>query len=57
MTYKYLFGPIFMVGGLFFCFAGRKMFKPTVFLIGAVIASFLLLTIFYQTFLAQGSNY
>jgi hypothetical protein len=56
VTYQYVFGPLFMLLGLFMALAGRKFFKGAVFLIGAIIVSFFLLTISYQTFLATAQE-
>jgi hypothetical protein len=46
--YKALFVPIFIIIGLFECFFGLKMLKPTLFMVGA-LASFFLIMIFFFT--------
>ena len=56
VTYQYIFGPLFMIIGLFMALAGRKFFKGTVFLVGAIIVAFFILTISYQTFLASAQR-
>lgn len=56
VTYRYIFGPIFMLIGLFMALAGRKFFKVAVILIGGFIVTFFILTICYQTFLQTASQ-
>lgn len=56
VTYQYVFGPLFMLLGLFMALAGRKFFKTAVLLVGAFIVTFFLLTISYQTFLATAQE-
>ena len=49
--YAILFGLIFMALGLFVNFFGRKMIKPTVFIIGCVMTAMICAFILYALFL------
>lgn len=46
----------FVIGGTILCFAGRAMLKPTLFITGVLIAAFLIVYIFYSTFLKSNTE-
>lgn len=50
-TYSYLWGAMFIVGGIFFCFFGKKLFKAAIFIVTAILTVFGILLLFYTTFL------
>lgn len=56
MTYKYLWGSLFIVVGIFLAFLGRKLFNVAVFIIAAVVSAGLILIIFYSTFLEKKTD-
>jgi hypothetical protein len=45
-----------VVIGFTLCFAGRALVKPTLFLVGMFIAIFLIMFIFYSTFLKNSTE-
>lgn len=49
--YSYIWGILFILGGAFLCFAGRKLFKAAIFMVTAIFVVFAILLIFYTTFL------
>lgn len=49
--YYYIFGTVAILGGVFFLFLGRKLFMVALALIGVVATVFIVLIIFYSTFL------
>ena len=49
--YDYLWGALFIVGGIFLAFFGRKLFKGAIFVCTALIVVFVILLLFYTTFL------
>lgn len=50
-NYYYLWGAMFIVGGAFFCFLGKKLFKAAIFVVTAILTVFAILLLFYTTFL------
>jgi hypothetical protein len=51
--YQYLWGAVFIAGGIFLCFFGRKLFAVAIFMITAFAAVFLILLGFYTFFLQE----
>lgn len=49
--YSYIWGVLFIVGGIFLGFFGRKLFKAAVFMVTALLVVFGILLLFYTTFL------
>ena len=49
--YDFIWGVLLIVGGIFLCFFGRKLFKAAIFMVTAILVVFLILLIFYTTFL------
>ena len=49
--YSYIWGVLFIVGGIFLCFFGRKLFKAAIFMVTAIFTVFAILLLFYTTFL------
>lgn len=49
--YSYIWGVLFIVGGIFLGFLGRKLFKAAVFMVTAILVVFAILLLFYTTFL------
>ena len=49
--YSYIWGVLFIVGGIFLGFFGRKLFKAAVFMVTAILVVFAILLLFYTTFL------
>ena len=49
--YSYIWGVLFIVGGIFLGFFGRKLFKAAIFTVTAIIVVFAILLLFYTTFL------
>lgn len=47
---------VFFVLGLTLCFAGRTMIKATLFMVGVFISAFLIIYIFYSTFLKSDTE-
>jgi hypothetical protein len=54
-TYWYIFGPVMMAVGLFFCFLGFKMFQLALFLVAFIVCAGFCLFIFYSTFLSTAT--
>jgi hypothetical protein len=54
--YAWLFGTVAIVGGIFFALFGLYLLKATLFLIGVVMTVFLVLLIFYSTFLDSNTE-
>ena len=55
IEFKYIWGPIIIVVGLFLGFLGRKLFNVAVFIVGTIVVSGLILIIFYGTFLKDNT--
>lgn len=53
--YYWLFGSLLMLVGLFLTFLGRKLFIFTVFIIGVALTVFLIMIVFYTTFLKSST--
>ena len=51
--YSYLWGVLFIVGGIFLAFFGRKLFKGAIFMATAILTVFAILLLFYTTFLSD----
>lgn len=49
--YSYIWGVMFIVGGIFLGFFGRKLFKAAIFMVTAILVVFAILLLFYTTFL------
>ena len=49
--YQEIWGAIFILGGIFLCFFGRKLFAVAIFMICAFATTFLILLFFYALFL------
>lgn len=49
--YSYLWGAIFIIVGIFFCFFGKKLFKAAIFTVTTIVVVFCILLLFYSTFL------
>lgn len=47
---------IFLLGGLIITFFGRKLFKPVLFVTGIIMATSLVMLIFYSTFLKSDTK-
>jgi len=52
-TYAYIFGGIFILMGIFLAFFGRYLLKIAVFIAGTVLIAFIILVVFYATFLSD----
>ena len=46
---------VFLVGGIVICFLGRTLFKPVLFITGIIMASSLIMLLFYSTFLKSNT--
>ena len=55
--HKIIFGIAFVVIGLFECFFGRKLMKPTLFVLGYITGFGLLLAIFGEFVIGPEENY
>ena len=55
-SYAWLFGILAIVGGLLFTFLGLKLFIVCLFLVGLIATVFLILLIFYSTFLQDNTE-
>lgn len=51
--YSYIWGILFIAGGAFFCFFGRKLIKAAIFAVTAILIVFAILLLFYTTFLSS----
>lgn len=49
--YDYLWGAMFILGGIFLTFFGRKLWKAAIFMVTTVLVVFAILLLFYTTFL------
>lgn len=49
--YSYIWGVLFIVGGIFLGFFGRKLFRAAIFMVTAIFVVFGILLLFYTTFL------
>merc|ERR1711924_590015 len=49
--YSYIWGVLFIVGGIFLGFFGRKLFKAAIFMVTTIAVVFGILLLFYTTFL------
>jgi len=54
--YEFLFVPVFIIMGLFVCFFGLKMFRPTLFIAATCASFFLLLIFFFAVFVNYTTN-
>jgi hypothetical protein len=54
--YAWVFGILSIIGGVFFTYFGRKLFMAALFLIGLVMTVFLILLVFYSTFLKANTE-
>ena len=54
--YNYLWGAVFILGGIFLCFLGRKLFGVAIFVITVFVSIFLLLLLFYTVFLSENTE-
>jgi len=54
--YKYLWGAIFIAVGFFLCLFGRKMFKPTIFILGMGAFVFISMLVFYSAFFSSNTE-
>ena len=54
--FKYLFGTIFILIGLFLAFLGRKLFSAAIFIVAAIVVTGLILIVFYSTFLSDNTH-
>jgi len=52
-TYKVIWGAAFIILGFFIAFFGRYLLKITVFIAGTVLIAFIILVVFYATFLSD----
>lgn len=57
MAYKYLWGSLFIIIGIFLAFFGRKLFTTALFIAAAAIFVGLVLIIVYSTFLAESDKW
>jgi len=51
--YSYIWGVLFIVGGIFLGFFGRKLFKAAIFMVTSILVVFAILLLFYTTFLSD----
>lgn len=51
--YSYIWGVLFIVGGVFLCFFGRKLVKAAIFMVTAIFVVAGILLLFYTTFLSD----
>lgn len=56
MAYKYLWGSVFIIMGIFLAFFGRKLFTAALFIVGAMVFIGLILVVFYSTFLSDSDT-
>lgn len=54
--YSYIWGVLFIVGGIFLGFFGRKLFKAAIFMVTAIFVVFGILLLFYTTFLEDNTE-
>ena len=54
--YKYLWGAVFIAVGFVLCLFGRKMFKPTIFIVGLAAFVFLSMLVFYSIFFSSNTK-
>lgn len=57
MQYKWIWGTVFILVGLFLAFLGRKLFTVAIFIVASMIVTGLILVIFYSTFLSDNDAY
>jgi len=55
VDYRFLWGSVYIVMGVFFAFFGRKLFKAALFIGGALIFTTFISVIFFSTFLKDAS--
>jgi len=53
---KWVWGIVFILGGIFLCFFGRKLFGIAIFIICAFVTVFLILLFFYSIFLEDDTK-
>ena len=51
-----VWGAIFILGGIFLCFLGRKLFAVAIFMVCAFATTFLILLFFYALFLSDDTE-
>lgn len=56
LEYYYIFGPAFIVIGLFFALVGFKLFQVALFIVATIVVAGLLLFVCYATFLASNTT-
>lgn len=56
LEYKYLWGSVFILMGVFLAFFGRNLFSAALFIVAAIVFIGLILVIFYSTFLSDTTN-
>lgn len=49
--YDFLWGALLIIAGIFLCFFGAKLFSAAIFMVTAIMTVFLILLLFYTTFL------
>ena len=54
--YQEVWGAIFILGGIFLCFLGRKLFAVAIFMVCAFATTFLILLFFYALFLSDDTE-
>jgi len=54
--YKAVFVPIFVIIGLFECFFGLRMLKPTLFIVGAAASYFIIMLFFFAVFVQTNTS-
>jgi len=54
--YSWLWGAVLIIIGIPLCLLGRKLFSATLFLIGTLLTTTLILLIFYGTFLSDNTE-
>lgn len=52
-TYAAIFGAAFIIIGVFLAFFGRYLLKAAVFIAGTILITFIILVVFYATFLSD----
>lgn len=54
--YSWLWGAVLILIGIPLCLLGRKLFNVTLFLVGTLIVTTLILLLFYGTFLDESTE-
>jgi Domain of unknown function (DUF4203) len=55
-TYKAFWGAAFIILGVFLAFFGRYLLKVAVFIAGTILITFIILVVFYATFLSSSTD-